>query len=71
MKLSWRESGGPPVFTPTREGFGTKLLKAVCADVLQFAPTGLNCEIDMAIGGSDLAGISEPTVGHTAERLAT
>ncbi len=27
VELNWRESGGPPVTPPTREGFGTRLLK--------------------------------------------
>lgn len=27
LRLSWRESGGPPVAPPTRRGFGTRLLE--------------------------------------------
>ena len=29
LRVSWRERGGPKVFAPKREGFGTKLLKQV------------------------------------------
>jgi PAS domain S-box-containing protein len=47
VRLTWRETGGPPVTPPTRQGFGTRLLQrglaGDMADVarLDFAPTGL------------------------------
>lgn len=49
VRLSWIESDGPPVRTPTRQGFGTKMIAAVFAAEtgwsvqLQFAPEGLRC----------------------------
>jgi two-component sensor histidine kinase len=50
--IDWREAGGPPVVPPSREGFGTKLLKRGVLDagqiVLNFDPAGVHCS--MAIG---------------------
>jgi PAS domain S-box-containing protein len=45
--LQWRESGGPPVGTPSRKGFGTMLIEKVLAyeaegeAKLEFLPTGV------------------------------
>jgi two-component sensor histidine kinase len=48
LKLKWQERGGPQVAQPTRQGFGTTLLKAVFPDVrLDYAIEGLNCEIEV------------------------
>jgi two-component sensor histidine kinase len=56
LKLNWRESDGPPVRAPTKRGFGSSLLKAMCADVrLDFAQAGLACEIDMPLGQEEAA----------------
>jgi PAS domain S-box-containing protein len=46
VKLSWRETGGPPVEVPTEKGFGSRLLQMVGRELggegrLDFAPTGL------------------------------
>jgi PAS domain S-box-containing protein len=52
LKLSWRESGGPPVREPTRRGFGSRMIeRAFAAEVqgsssLQFDPAGLVWEVD-------------------------
>jgi two-component sensor histidine kinase len=54
LQFSWRETGGPPVVTPTRRGFGTSLIKATFPDVrLEFAADGFSCEIDVPLGRSD------------------
>jgi len=48
LKVDWVESGGPPVATPTRRGFGTKLISG-CLEgdvVLNFDPAGLRVSID-------------------------
>ena len=51
----WVESGGPPVREPKHVGFGRTLLERVMradlnSDVkLQFAPTGVTCEIDASL----------------------
>lgn len=50
LKLKWQERGGPPVTQPTRQGFGTMLLKAVFPDArFDYAMEGLNCEIDVLL----------------------
>lgn len=47
LDLSWTESGGPPVKTPAKQGFGTRLLDSVTAleidgeAHLAFHPTGV------------------------------
>jgi two-component sensor histidine kinase len=51
FELSWVESGGPPVREPTREGFGTRMIKRVFAvelggvAELEFAANGLRCVV--------------------------
>ena len=57
LALDWRESGGPPVVEPSREGFGTKLMQSALgqrpgnAVVLDFKPGGLHCHIDVSLDG--------------------
>ncbi len=47
LGLEWRETGGPPVSPPTREGFGTRLMQRLARTELggeldrDYAPTGL------------------------------
>jgi two-component sensor histidine kinase len=51
LTLTWRESGGRPVETPTRRGFGSRLLENGLARELSgettvdYAPTGIVCTI--------------------------
>ena len=51
LRLSWRESGGPPVTPPTRRGFGSRLLLDGLArelggrTELSYRPDGASCEI--------------------------
>jgi two-component sensor histidine kinase len=51
MVLEWKESGGPPVNAPEREGFGTRLLRRMVADSLSgtidlhYHPAGFHCRI--------------------------
>ena len=46
LKFRWQESGGPPVSPPTRQGFGTQLLRGIFSDVsLEYPVKGLRCEI--------------------------
>ena len=50
LKLKWQERGGPQVVQPTRQGFGTALLKAVFPDArFDYATEGVNCEIDVLL----------------------
>ncbi|POR42505.1 GAF domain-containing protein [Methylobacterium sp. V23] len=47
LRLTWRESGGPPVVAPSRKGFGSRLIERGLAGQiggvveLSYAPTGL------------------------------
>ncbi len=50
LELRWTEAGGPSVQTPTREGFGGKIIKQMTAQLrgtvrFDWRPEGLNCEI--------------------------
>jgi two-component sensor histidine kinase len=55
LKLRWREVGGPPVGSPQRRGFGTRLIERSLAQDLggeariDFAPTGVICTIDTPV----------------------
>ena len=56
LSLRWVESGGPPVATPTRRGFGSRLLEqGLMRELggktqLHFEPQGVVCEITAALG---------------------
>jgi len=51
IELWWRERGGPPVESPTKAGFGTKMIKRTLAAEfrgeveLDFASDGLTCRV--------------------------
>jgi PAS domain S-box-containing protein len=48
LHFRWRESGGPRVVAPEREGFGTTLLKGMFAGIrLDYLEEGLDCTFDM------------------------
>jgi len=55
VQLSWRETGGPAVATPTRKGFGTTLIQRGLAGQLggkadiEFAPSGLRCTLECPV----------------------
>lgn len=55
LKLTWRESGGPPVSKPTRTGFGFKLITASLAYEIEgtvdmkFPIEGLTCDITIPL----------------------
>lgn len=57
LVLVWTERGGPAVATPSRSGFGIRLLQRNLARelgghvALDFAPEGVRCEIRFAIEG--------------------
>jgi hypothetical protein len=60
-------SGGPQVAAPTRRGFGTSLLKAVCTEVaFDYGSEGLRCEFELRLSKSELGalGESDPAVHH-------
>ncbi|MBV9290318.1 MAG: hypothetical protein JO288_21295 [Hyphomicrobiales bacterium] len=50
LRLEWKERDGPPVCTPARIGFGTKLIKTVFpAAEIYHAPDGLCCRIKIPL----------------------
>lgn len=50
LKFRWREHGGPAAAPPTREGFGTLLLKSVLErTTLKYLPDGFSCEADFSL----------------------
>jgi two-component sensor histidine kinase/integral membrane sensor domain MASE1 len=54
LKLKWEERGGPQVSQPTRQGFGTTLLRAVFPDArFDYAIEGLKYEIDVLLKPSE------------------
>ena len=58
LKLKWQERGGPQVAQPTRQGFGTTLLRAVFPDArFDYAVEGLNCEIDVLLKTDEPDGV--------------
>jgi two-component sensor histidine kinase len=53
VKLSWRETGGPPVTAPQRKGFGSTLIEQSFAGYgetcIDFQPDGLRCSLELSI----------------------
>ena len=55
LHIRWQEEGGPPVSSPRRRGFGSRLIeRALAIEIggrvtLDFAPDGVICEIDAAL----------------------
>ncbi len=55
IAISWSEAGGPPVKTPARQGFGTRVLGSVIQTELagkirfDWNPAGLHCEITIPL----------------------
>jgi len=55
LNLRWEERGGPSVTVPSRQGFGSRLIKAVTTSelggdvVADYAHTGLICDFEMAL----------------------
>jgi two-component sensor histidine kinase len=55
VRLVWTESGGPVVLEPTRQGFGTRLLKRSASYELggevelRFPPEGVRCELQFPL----------------------
>ena len=54
-EVEWQETGGPPVATQRRRGFGTELIEKVVAHelrqpvTLDFAPTGVRCVLRVPV----------------------
>jgi two-component sensor histidine kinase len=58
VRLTWTESGGPPVEAPTRRGFGTRLIERSLAQDLNgratiaFASSGVICTVEAPLPDS-------------------
>lgn len=72
LRLAWREEGGPPVASPTRRGFGSRMIERALARELggevrlTFAPAGLECLIDAPAPAPEEAppeGVDPPSAG--------
>jgi PAS domain S-box-containing protein len=59
MRLLWKESGGPPVMPPGRQGFGSRLIERGLAQELNgevrlvYDPAGVSCQIAMPLPEGD------------------
>ena len=66
LSLHWVESGGPPVATPGRRGFGTRMIERALASEaggmarLDFRPEGVVCEIEASLPPHAERGEGEP-----------
>ena len=55
LGLRWEETGGPPVTTPTRRGFGSRMIERGLANelngevLLSYEPAGVVCTVDMPL----------------------
>ena len=52
LELRWTETGGPPVHTPRREGFGGRIIKQMAEQLkgaarFEWRAEGLDCEINL------------------------
>lgn len=60
LDFVWRERGGPPVVTPTRRGFGSRLIERSLAGtlkgqaVMEFRNDGLVCRVDGLVSATPL-----------------
>lgn len=61
LRLSWVEQGGPPVSSPGRKGFGTRMIeRSLAADLggtvtLEFPPEGVRCTVEAPLPTHDEA----------------
>jgi two-component sensor histidine kinase len=73
LALAWRESGGPPVGPPSRQGFGSRLIThAVMHDLdgaaeLRYPPEGLACDIEFPLAGLERVEPASPRGKPAAE----
>jgi two-component sensor histidine kinase len=75
LHLQWAERGGPPVTTPSRKGFGSRLIeRALAADIggsvqLNFERSGVVCDIDTVLPLAEGLGPEQsPQPGRTPAR---
>jgi two-component sensor histidine kinase len=76
LAVEWIESGGPQPVAPTREGFGSKLLRSGVKQFqgsvdCRFEPTGLRCRFSLTIPGEPKGEVGEVTRRFARFRGAT
>jgi two-component sensor histidine kinase len=53
VRLSWRETGGPPVAIPERTGFGSLLIEQSFSSEgesrVDFRPDGVRCSLELSL----------------------
>jgi len=53
VRLTWRETGGPPVVAPDRKGFGSLLIEQSFAGsgetCFEYRPDGLQCSLEIPL----------------------
>jgi two-component sensor histidine kinase len=64
LNLEWRETGGPIVVRPERQGFGSRLVTGILASFggkidAQFESTGLICCLTIGLEDTTPTGVSE------------
>ena len=70
LSFGWRESGGPEVSPPQRQGFGTRLIRSGITSKrgtkvdLSYEPAGVECDLEVSLecGARRGGGISSPVV---------
>jgi two-component sensor histidine kinase len=68
LNFKWQETEGPPVAEPTRQGFGSSLIKGMFSNVrFDYAPDGLSCEIDVLLQPSTPSAINTIRSGNQAQ----
>jgi PAS domain S-box-containing protein len=66
LRLTWSESGGPPVAPPTRRGFGSRLIERSLrgemkgAATMDYRPEGLVCVMEVTLSGPIPGGALAP-----------
>jgi PAS domain S-box-containing protein len=61
VEIVWKESGGPPVRAPSREGFGSRVIRYATSRerdgsvVLAYEPAGVTCTIGFTTAGEEPA----------------
>jgi two-component sensor histidine kinase len=63
LRFGWREQGGPPVSTPSRRGFGSRLIESTLSSdfgssvKVDYLPEGVVCSFEAGL--NDLTGQAE------------
>jgi CheY-like chemotaxis protein len=76
LRIAWRESDGPPVATPVRSGFGSKIINASVASqrggsaAFDWKPDGLSCDLIIPLV-EHMPAMTQPTPQPRAARPET